>query len=66
MLQEIDVLHSEMARVADRSPLWHDEKVARSHGLVVFEGHYSVVFVNDVRGLLLANDASEHVLPARR
>lgn len=66
MFQEIDVLHGEMARVADCTPLWHDEKVARSHRPVVFEGHHGVVLVNDVRGLLLANDASEHVLPARR
>ena len=66
MLQEVDVLHGEIVRVADCTPLWHDEKVAGSHRMDVFEGHHGVILVNDVRGLLFANNACEHVLPARR
>lgn len=56
------MLHGEVVRITDGTPLWHDEKVARGHGTGVFEGHYGVVLVHDVRGLLFANDACEYVL----
>lgn len=62
MLQKVDVLDGEVARVADGTIFWHDQEVAWRYRVMVLKRDHGVVLVHNIGWLLLPGNPREHVL----
>lgn len=62
MLQQIYVLYRQVVGVTNGTVFGHDQQMARSHRVRIFECHDGVILVDNVGRLLLTHNACEYVL----
>lgn len=62
VLQKVNVLNVQVARVAYGPAFWHDQEMAWGNRVSVLESHNRIILVDDVRWLFFPYDPGENVL----